>query len=188
MVDTGFELGTLIVGAPTKQSTIVQLCHRCVRGCGTCSFTGDVCLWYVDRLHCVIEFPRKRYFRWICLELARYPRGFLSCYSEHLYLTVVTDWSDWKRNRNAYTVPIHWLGNPFLKKLCYPHYPLSIRVPLSLDILLFLINFIVYDVKFYWYRKICLNFNWYGRYIYLGIGNFIIYYYVFYILIYTNYI
>lgn len=89
MVDARLELSALVIAAPAKESAIVQLGHRCIGGCGACTVARDVCLRYVHRFHCIIEFPGERYFRRIRLQLAGDPRGLLSRHAEYLRLAVL---------------------------------------------------------------------------------------------------
>lgn len=90
MEDARLQLTALVVAAPTEESAVIQLGHRYVRGRRVCTVTGDVCLRYVHRFHCIIEFPSERYFRRVRLQLAGNSRGLLSRHAEHPRLPVLT--------------------------------------------------------------------------------------------------
>lgn len=96
MIDTRFKLYALIVSTPAKESAIVQFGHWRIGGNRVCTVACDVCLRYVHRFHCIIEFPGERYFRWVRLQLAGDPWCLLSRYTEYLRLTVLAYRNDWK--------------------------------------------------------------------------------------------
>lgn len=89
MKDARLQLTALVVAAPAEEGAVIQLGHRCVRGRRACTVAGDVCLRYVHRFHCIIEFPSERYFRRVRLQLAGDTRGLLSRHAEHPRLAVL---------------------------------------------------------------------------------------------------